>query len=135
MLVASINEKEALHSTNVEERQMLKDLEDELLDVILVFESMHGTLVKLLRNYDWYHNADANSITTKGERFDCVSEALLVRQENIILHQKKIQTLHKKLKGIINLVSRTACNSHLRNFTDQEKLSIILDLGNGFSSK
>ena len=104
MLVASINEKEALHSGDVGTRQMLKDLEDELLNVILVFESIYDTLTKLLRHYEWYRHAGADSIKNPDERFDCLSEALLENQEDVMLHQKKIQTLHEKLKGAINLV-------------------------------
>ena len=84
---------------------MLKDLEDELLDVILVFYSMHGALTKLLRNYNRYCLANTNPSSDNGDSFDCIGGALQENCEDIVLHRKKIQTLHEKLKGTINLVS------------------------------
>ena len=110
---------------------MLKDLEDELLDVILVFETIRGILTKLLRNYDWYRLADADSIGKNDDRPDCVSEALLEKEEDIILYQRKIQTLHEKLKGTINLVRRTARISHLESLLTESSCQIYWILATG----
>lgn len=103
--MASVDEKRGPQQLDVEERQMLKDLEDELLDVILVFDSMHSTLAKLLRSYSRYRTS-SNAMSSRDEDdFDCIGEALQERCEDVSIHRKKIKTLHEKLKGTINLVS------------------------------
>lgn len=90
----------------VEERQQLKDLEDQILDVILVLESTSDTIVSLIENYRgfrrdpcvcvWARSGDGNS--------DAINAAFQEKHSDVCSSKKKVQTLHAKLKSTIELV-------------------------------
>ena len=89
----------------VEERQQLKELEDQILDVILVLDSTSDTIVSLTENYRrfrqdpcvWEELGDGTS--------DAIDVAFQEKQNDVCSNKKKLQTLHAKLKSTIELVS------------------------------
>lgn len=95
-----------LTTIQVEERQLLKDLEDQILDVILVLDSTNDTILALLDNYRrfrqdpcvWGQHDDDG-------RFDIVHYAFQEKLRDVSSNRKKVRSLHAKLKSTIDLVS------------------------------
>ena len=116
-----------------QERQLLKDLEDELLDILLVFDSLYNTIQALLRHYNQF--CLASEVESKNDAFDYISDALSEKSEDVVLNRKKIQSLHTKVKGTIELVSSGLSCVGDPQVTTWTQLSNLLDLGNGFSLK
>ena len=91
----------------VEERQQLKELEDQILDVILVLDSTDDTIVSLIENYRRFRQDPC--VCMWEEPGDVESDAMIVafqeKQRDVYSSKKKVQTLHAKLKSTIELVS------------------------------
>lgn len=120
VLLASIDDKDPLSLLDVEERQMVKDLEDELFDIKLVFDSLHDTIDGLLRNYNRHWLFSDNSSKQDGERdFDCIYQALHEKSKDVMLNRKKLETLHIKLKGTIKLVRKDVYRLKVKSFANR----------------
>ena len=107
MLVASVDGKDPLRLATFEERQMLKDFEDRLIDILLIFDATHDTITSLLDRYHnfciscdstWYHSNDMES--------DFIVCALQERRKDVLSSRNKVKTLHEKVQGTTNLVSK-----------------------------
>lgn len=107
MLVASVDEKDPLRLADFEERQWLKDFEDRLIDVLLIFDATYDTITSILDRYHkfriscdstWYDCTDLES--------DFIVCALQERRKDVLSGRNKIKTLHKKVQGTTNLVSK-----------------------------
>ncbi|KAI4159818.1 MAG: hypothetical protein LQ342_006236 [Letrouitia transgressa] len=117
ILVASVNDKDPLQLLDIEERQVLKDFEDRIIDNLLVLDSTESTITSLIENYDRFILYKPAQQETNIESFDPVAVALLEKKKEVNFCRTKVETLHAKVQGSIKL------------------LSSLLDLGNGYALK
>lgn len=104
MLVASIDEDESsLQPLDIEERQKLKDLEDQIIDIISVLDSINDNIVSLLEKYKQFCR-DFGERTMSDTEFDSIEFALQERRKDVVSNRKKVETLHVKIKSTIELV-------------------------------
>ncbi len=90
----------------MDERQILKDFEDAIIDMLLVLDSTTDTISSLLDNYKQFClDIDVNPLETNGEEFDPVAFALREKHREVMFSRKKIETLQTKVQGMSNLVS------------------------------
>lgn len=115
VLVASVDGKDPSQLLHVEERQHLKDLEDQILDVILVLDSTNDTILSLIENYQRFRQDPCVWKEPDDGVCDTIDFAFQEKLRYVSSSRKKVQTLHAKLKSTIEL------------------LSSLLDLGNGLS--
>ena len=95
-----------LTATQVEERQLLKDLEDQILDVILVLDSTNDTILALLKNYRRFRQDSCVWEKQNNEYCsDIVDYAFQEKLRDVSSSIKKVRSLHAKLKSTIELVS------------------------------
>ena len=106
MIVASIIEKNPLQLLNIEERQVLKDFEDLLIDNLHILDSTLDTIDSLLKNYENYCNTRSASVHgASGTDLDLIKVALDEQKLEVRSSRLKIETLHRKVQGSIQLVS------------------------------
>lgn len=118
VLVASIDQTDPLQLADFEERQRLKDFEDRLIDLLLIFDANYDTLTSLLDRYqDFCINCHSTSEDGDRRKSDFIVDALQEKQKDIYSSRNKIKTLHTKVRGTTSL------------------LSSLLDHGNGSSLK
>lgn len=105
MLVASIDEKDSALLLGVEERQKLKEMEDQLIDVLLVLEATRDTIKTLLENYQQYCRDTSHRLEDGfDEGYDPIDCALQERERDIDSNRRKVETLYTKIQGTTNLV-------------------------------
>lgn len=118
VVVASVEEKDPLQVLDIQESQLLKDLEDQIIDVLLVLDSTADTISSVAEMYKQFcRNSLAISQDVNDDEFDLISFSLQEKQRDTIQNRKKVETLQAKIQGTANL------------------LSSLLDLGNGHSIK
>ncbi|KAL8688219.1 MAG: hypothetical protein Q9218_005818 [Villophora microphyllina] len=118
VLVASIDERDPLQLVNIDERQVLKDSEDSLIDNLLILDSTLDTITSLLSVYNRFCQ-DCGTQLENGyvDEVDLIEMALQEQHRVVSSYRKQIETLRMKVQGSIQL------------------LSSLLDLGNGSSLK
>ena len=108
MLVASIEADDPTQTIDVEERQKLKDLEDQIIDITSVLESIKDTIVSLLEKYNQCRRDFGRGVDMSDDAgFDPIDFALWEKQRDVDSNRKKVETLRIKIKSTIELVSRT----------------------------
>ena len=114
MLVASVDEKNPLRLADFEERQRLKAFEDRLIDIILIFDATCDTITSLLDRYQEFR-IGCDSTWGGGDRMqpDFIVCAFQERQKDIHSSRNKVKTLHKKVQGTTNLVSKCFLESQV----------------------
>jgi hypothetical protein len=90
---------------NFVDRQRLKMIEDKVLDLVIIFESLYNTLSKLQRQCQSH---------CLGDRcMDCscalTSEELEEQMHEVQVNLKKADILHKRAQGTAQLVSYILC--------------------------
>lgn len=100
-----IKDAQKLITVQVEERQCLKDLEDQILDVILVLDSTNDTIVYLAENYRRFRQDPCEWEEPHDGGYDAIDFAFQEKLRDVSSSKKKVQTLHAKLKSTIDLVS------------------------------
>lgn len=137
VLVASIEEKDPLQALDVEGRQNLKEIEDELVDILLVLDATEATISSLLQNYTQFC-VDTSSTSEKlsDDNFDHIDSALRERQRDVLSNRKNMETLHTKVQGTTNLVSLDTF-AYSVNMTENSRSSYqaFSTLGMGILSK
>ena len=135
--MASIEEKDPLRLIDVEERQVLKDFEDQTIDIILVLDSIFDTISSLAETYKQFLlDSSAREESVGNGDFDPVAFRLQEKLREVMSSRKKVENLHTKVQSTTNLVSNPAslARSVILN-KPSIKLSSLLDLGNGLSLK
>ena len=107
MLVASIEADDPTQTIDVEERQRLKDLEDQIIDIMTVLESTKDTIVSLLEKYNQCRRDFGRGVDNAG--FDPIDFALREKHRDVDFNRKRVETLHIKIKSTIELVSCSFC--------------------------
>ena len=83
----------------------MKDLEDQILDVILVLDATNDTILGLLESYRRFRQDPC--VWEKQDdncRFDIVDYAFQEKLRDVSSSRKKVRSLHAKLKSTIELV-------------------------------
>ncbi len=101
--MASIDGKDPLQALDVEERQRLKHLEDQVIDILLVLDATCDTVVALHEKYKQFCLSAEHDVET--DEIDFIETALSEKQQDVISNRKKLETLHSKVQGTTNLVS------------------------------
>ena len=103
--MASVDEKNSLRLLDVDERQNIKDLEDQIVDVLLALDSTNDTILSLLEKYRQFcQDTEGNLEDTKDRSFDLIDCAFRDKQREVHSSRKKVETLYTKLQGTTNLV-------------------------------
>ena len=120
ILVASLPEKEPTQLLTFEERQILKDSEDSLIDVLLILDSTLEIIKSLVSAYARYshdcstrskeadaHDLDMIKKEADAHHLDMIEIALNEQHQEVRLHRRQVETLHKKVQGTMQLVRVT----------------------------
>lgn len=92
-------------TVQVEERQHLKELEDQILDVILVPGSTCDTILSLIENYRRFRQDPCVWEEPDDGGYDAIDIAFQEKLRDVSSNREKARTLHAKLKSTIELVS------------------------------
>ena len=105
-MVASITAKKELKRVkpNFEERQRIKLIEDYVLDVFVALDSSSDIVTSLLKQYAMWDHGSNKMNKDEGGGPDLVHIALLDKLREIELYKLKLNSLHAKVKGTIQLV-------------------------------
>ncbi len=107
MLIASVDEKDTLWLPDFAERQNLKDFEDRLIDIVLIFDATCDTISSLLDRYkNFCTGCDSKRDGGDTMESDFIVCALQERQKDVHSNRNRVKTLHKKVQGTTNLVSK-----------------------------
>ena len=110
MLVASIEVGDPMQPVDIEERQKLKDLEDQIIDIMTVLESTKDNIECLIEKYSQCRRDFGRGVDTSDDAgFDPIDFALREKRRDVVSNRKKVETLHIKIKSTIELVSRNMC--------------------------
>ena len=104
MLVASIEDADPLGNLKVEESQELKELEDQVLDVLVVLDSTSDTISSINEHYQ--QMSRGWKACENGADMDPIILALRAKQREVNLTRIKVQALHTKIRGTTSLVSQ-----------------------------
>ncbi|KAL2049176.1 hypothetical protein ABVK25_010526 [Lepraria finkii] len=116
VLVASIDERDPARLLGVEERQNLKEIEDDIIDILSVLDATADTIQSLLGKYRQFRRDIRSGLENLfGDGIDSIECALQERQKDVHMNRQKVEKLHAKVQGTTNL------------------LSSLLDLGSGNS--
>lgn len=105
----------------MEEYQILKDFEDQIIDVLLILRSTSDTIVLLAEKYRLflyetkYVSEDRNELV-----LDSIAFALQEKEREVGHNKRKVESLHTKVQGATNLVSSIytlACGFGMINMT------------------
>ncbi|MCJ1475517.1 hypothetical protein MMC13_004180 [Lambiella insularis] len=114
VIVASVEATGPL-PLDIEQRQQLKMLEDQVIDISTVLGTTSDTINALVQKYGQCQSSK-DSLRLH-EELDDIQYALQDQDREVSLNRKKMEALHQKVNGTINL------------------LSSLLDLGTGHSLK
>ena len=114
--IASIDNGRPMESVDFGSRQVLNDMENELIDALSVLDSTEDTIDALQENHErycisWYQHSENHEQCANTS----LRNALHQMRTEVAVNRKKIKALSAKLKGAIKL------------------LSSLLDLENGIS--
>ena len=140
MVVADVEGREGGITLEVNSCQQLKDLEDQIIDVLLILDSTYDTTVALTRNYEQFCSSTNNSSGDLGKSLDSIQLALQEKQKDIELLRWKMKALQKKVDGAISLVIIQSDSSadfvYYDTSTNTDKqLTSLLNLGTGKALK
>ncbi|CAD6565853.1 MAG: hypothetical protein ASARMPRED_008012 [Alectoria sarmentosa] len=99
VLVASIDGKDPAQLLDVEERQYLKELEDQILDVILVLGSTCDAILSLIENYRRFRQDPCVWEEPDDGDYDAIDIAFQEKLRDVSSNREKARTLHAKLKS------------------------------------
>ena len=104
MLVADVDGKGEGLPIEVQSRQQLKDLEDQIIDVLLILGSTYDTIMAFVRKYEEFCRIRNESAINLDESMDSIQLALQEKQREVEILQRKVKALHKKVNGTTSLV-------------------------------
>ncbi|MCJ1394648.1 hypothetical protein MMC18_007528 [Xylographa bjoerkii] len=105
VLVADIEDTGQGLPLEVKTRQQLKDLEDQIIDVLLILDSTHDTVVAFIDKYEQFCHIANNSFIDIDESLDSIKLALHEKQREVKLLTRKMKAMHKKVEGATSLLS------------------------------
>lgn len=132
MILAELSEEDAVRLIDLEERQRLKQVEDEILDLQMIFDSTLDTIDCLVQIYETTKRcvvADS-SVEVDNDSPDLVLTALKDRRRDAQLYMSKARTLRAKVQSTSQLVKITLSPSDpLTNaYYHRSQMSSILEM-------
>lgn len=104
--MASIDERDPARLLGVEERQNLKEIEDDIIDILSVLDATADTIQSLLGKYRQFRRDIRSGLENLfGDGIDSIECALQERQKDVHMNRQKVEKLHAKVQGTTNLVS------------------------------
>lgn len=102
--MASVDETDQPQLLNIPERQVLKDMEDRIMDILLILDSTSDTISSVTEMYKQFcHDSPALSQEVNDD-FDLIEFSLHEKQRDVVHNRKKVETLHVKVQGTAKLV-------------------------------
>lgn len=96
--------KNQLQLLDIQERQILKHTEDQIIDILLVLDSTSDTISSIIEMYKQFcHDSPSRSLDANDE-FDLISFSLREKQLDVIRYRKKVETLLVRIQDTIYLV-------------------------------
>ena len=90
---------------DITERQELKDVQDQVIDILVVLDSTSDTIESMIEKYKQFNqDCDDPQGNSSDIEFDAIQSALQEKQREVFLNRKKVETLHTKVQGTISLV-------------------------------
>ena len=120
-LTAATDEKDFFRIQDVQGRHHLKDIEDELIDILVVLDSLHDTVEALLDNYTECVRSSGQLYT--GDQ-DTISRAFQAQTKDIAFSRKSIQSLQTRMQGTNALLSSLLAlrnNASLKQIAQEER--------------
>ena len=106
VLMASISANGPPLSLDNEARQELKDFQDQVIDVLVVLDSILDTIAVMIEKYNQFsHDIDTPLEDPYVAELDPIQIALREKQQEALLSKKKVEALNMKIQGTISLVS------------------------------
>src|SRR5205814_10547112 len=106
VLVASAEDGEDVEIIRYGDRQKLKKIEDQVIDILLVLDSTLDTVSNLLERYKYFSKQFGiflHKRTIYGS--DPIIFALNEKSQEILYTRKKAEALASKIRSTMNLVS------------------------------
>jgi hypothetical protein len=105
--MADVDSDSPIRVTEFEERQRLKQVEDRVLDLQLVFESTLDTVDSLLRAYEKYtFFCEIHDTVSGGPETDVINLALTEKRRELQLYLAEVAALRSKVQSTASMVSR-----------------------------
>ena len=105
--MASVDETDPLQLLDIEEHQSLKDLEDQMVDIILVLETTVDLILTLQGQYMQFNRDSgrkSEKVDDNEDWADAIGIAFQEKQKDAISSRRKVETLLAKVKGTVKLV-------------------------------
>lgn len=102
--MASVDKKDQLQLLDIQERQVLRDTEDRIIDLLLILDSTSDTISSLIEMYKQFCHDSCDISQYVKDEFDLISFSLRETQLDVIHNRKKAEALHVKVQGTANLV-------------------------------
>ena len=133
--MADIADEGPIQVTDLEERQGLKQVEDSVLDLGVVFASTLDSVNTLIDNYGTFQrHLEGHSTHIERLEEDSLYLALVEKRRELLLYISKLDVLRLKVQGTSQLVVPIAQAPGIICLPDTQ-VSSLLDLGNGHSLK
>ncbi|KAI4187924.1 MAG: hypothetical protein L6R41_002499 [Letrouitia leprolyta] len=88
-----------------EQRQLLNDFEDKILDVLLAIDStLHTIGILTEKHQQLCDDPSCFKLDTGHDRYDCIVDALHEKRRELMFTRTKVETLHSKLKKTVKTV-------------------------------
>lgn len=102
--MTSVHEKDRLQSLNIEERQVLKNIEDQIVDILLILDSTSDTISSVSEMYKQFCDASPAMSQDVNDEPDLISFSLHEKQRDVVHNRRKVETLLVKVQGTATLV-------------------------------
>lgn len=104
--MAELSEEGTVRRIDLEERQRLKQVEDEILDLQMIFDSTLDTIECLIETYEIAKSRTFSRDSTKAVdgRPDLVIATMKDRRRDVQLYMSKVRTLRAKVQSTSQLV-------------------------------
>ena len=106
VIAASVDNNSLIRITEFVERQRLKQIEDNMLDLLVVLDSTLDTVCSLIEKYSYGATQEVlgrpSGIVPDG---DAILRGLNERRRDVLLYRSRVEAIRAKVQGTSNLVS------------------------------
>lgn len=102
--MASVDGTDPLQFLDFQERQALKDMEDEIVEILLILDSTSDTISSVTDMYKQFCHDSRTTSQDANDEFDLISFSLNEKQRDVAHNRKKVETLQVRAQGTSKLV-------------------------------
>lgn len=102
--MTSVDDKDQLQLLDIEERQVLKNIEDQIVDILLILDSTSDTISSVTEMYKQFCDASPSISQDVNDELDLISFSLHEKQRDVVHNRRKVETLLVKVQGTAKLV-------------------------------